>query len=102
MSDKQKQNIPSLQIINTGEKYKIYQVIGDTGMYMPPHLSTKEAVVIVYKGTSILEISNTKKHLNEGDVVIVPQDEVHSMTINSKFKSFVIMENDSEIKFANK
>lgn len=100
MIDLAKTKIPDLKILKKGQSYKIFEVTGYAGEVMPQHLSTKEAVVIVQEGKSILMINNENIHLNQNDVFIIPASVIHSMLIIEKFKSIVIMEHTSEIQFA--
>lgn len=51
MMGQKKTNIPNLRIMETGIKYKVNEVTGNQGNYMPPHLSTKEAIVVVHYGS---------------------------------------------------
>lgn len=97
--DSGKVNRPQLIQLTNGEKYKAYQVTGYAGMIMPQHISTKEAVVIIQEGKADLEINNSINHLKMNDVFVIPAGVHHSLAIKDRFKSIVIMENDSEIKF---
>ncbi|MEO8231785.1 MAG: cupin [Ignavibacteriota bacterium] len=95
----EKQNRPQLIPLTKGEQYKAYQVTGEAGMIMPQHISTKEAVVIIQEGAADLKINNSINHLEMNDVFVIPAGVRHSLAIKDRFKSIVIMENDSEIKF---
>lgn len=96
-----KNQIPVLCILKTGEIFKVYEVTGQAEMAMPAHHSTKEAVVIVKEGTAILNIQENKHLLEKGDVFIIPAKQSHSLELKTEFKAIVIMENDSNIKFEN-
>lgn len=99
MVDLTKTKTPDLKISKKGTTYKVLEVSGDEGAMMPAHLSTKEAVVIIQEGEADLEINNSINHLKMNDVFVIPAGVHHSLVIKDKFKSIVIMENDSEIKF---
>lgn len=100
MMDLTKTKMPEINISSKGQIYKIFEVTGNWGEVMPRHLSTKEAVVIVQEGKAILMINNENINLKKNDVYIIPASVIHSLLIIEKFKSIVIMENDSEIQFA--
>ncbi len=90
---------PRLSLLTKGEQYKVYQVTGEARMRMPTHISTKEAVVIIQEGSADLVINNSTTHLNVNDVFVIPASVHHSLLMQKKFRSIVIMENESEIKF---
>lgn len=92
---------PDLKLSKKGKSFKVLEVSGDEGAMMPPHLSTKEAVVIVQEGEAVLEIDNGINYFTKNDVFIIPAATVHSLSIKNKFKANVIMEVDSEIEFVN-
>lgn len=92
---------PVLKIVKTGKKFKIYEVTGDSDCVMSPHLSTKEAVIIVQEGGAILEIEGKINYLTKNDVFVIPFAAVHILSIKNKFKAIVIMELDSQIEFVN-
>ena len=96
-----KETLPQLNLLTKGKQHKVYQVTGEAEMIMPLHISTKEAVVIIQDGEAILEINNTINHLKMNDVFVIPAGVSHSLTIGERFKSIVIMDNDSEIEFVN-
>jgi quercetin dioxygenase-like cupin family protein len=101
MNDLTKTKIPELKVSKRGKSYKVFEVTGDEGALMPPHLSTKEAVVIVQEGEAELSIENSNSYFTKNDVFIIPAGTVHSLSIKKKFKSIVIMQLDSEIEFVN-
>lgn len=92
-------NYPKMTQLKTGNLYKVLEVTGISGMNMPEHISTKEAVIIVQKGTAILKIKNIDHTLTLGNSFIVPAGEKHMLQITEDFQAVVIMESDSEIKF---
>lgn len=101
MIDLKKVNMPELKISQKGKTYKVFEVTGESGAEMPPHISTKEAIVIVQDGEATLKIKSENNQLKENDVFIVPAATVHSLLIKNKFKAKVIMQIDSEIEFIN-
>lgn len=92
---------PNLRVAKTGKAYKVLEVTGDADCLMPPHLSTKEAVVIVQEGDAMLEIDGGINYLTKNDVFVIPAATVHTLSIKNKFKAIVIMELDSQIEFVN-
>lgn len=64
---------------------------------MPEHISTKEAVIIVQKGTAILKMKGIDHVLKVNESFIVPSGEKHGLQITEDFQAFVIMESGSEI-----
>lgn len=95
------ENLPDLKLLLKGEQYKVYQVSGQKGMRMPQHISTHEAILIVLAGSARLDINNTSQNLIQGDVFVIPGCVMHSLTIEDKFKSLVIMDLTSSIEFTN-
>ena len=93
------QNIPKLVALKSGESLKVYQVTGHADMEMPLHYSTKEAVVIVQKGSAQLKIDEIKHIIMEGSSFIIPAHQNHSLSIKTKFKALIIMSQDSNIEF---
>lgn len=101
MIAEKKQAIPTMILLNKGIQHKIYKVTAEAGMRMPEHISTKEAVVIVQEGSAILEINGSEKPLTKEDSFVIPAGVTHSLSIKEKFKSLVIMDNDSAIQFVD-
>lgn len=95
------ENIPEIKLLKRGKQYKVYQVTGKEGMKMPQHISTHEAILIVQEGCAKLKIENTVLDLYQGNVFVIPGCVVHSLTIEEKFKSLVIMDLTSSIEFTN-
>ena len=101
MIDLTKTKMPDLRITKKGKTYKVFEVSSEEPAVMPPHLSTKEAIVIVQDGEAALMINNENNYLIKNDVFIIPAAAEHSLLIKDKFKAIVIMELDSEIEFVN-
>ncbi len=49
-------NKPELTHLTLGDTFKVLLVKGLTGMKMPPHHSTQEAVIVVQKGEALLQL----------------------------------------------
>ncbi len=94
-------NNPKMIRLELGNTFKVLQVTGIAGMNMPEHISTKEAVIIVQKGTAILKMEGINHALKLNESFIVPAGQKHELQITTDFQSVVIMEKDSEIKFIN-
>jgi quercetin dioxygenase-like cupin family protein len=90
---------PQMVILDIGKSFKVLQITGSEGMSMPPHHSTKEAVIIILRGTATLSMNGIDHSLKEHESMIIPADQRHSLRINETFKAHVIMESDSQIKF---
>ncbi len=90
---------PSLKPLQVGEEFQTFVVTGEAGMNMPPHISTKEAVVIIRHGDAILNMDDKEHKLTAGEVFIIPGNNVHSLSLNSDFQAIVIMARDSRIEF---
>lgn len=93
------QNTPILKTLKTGASLKLYEVTGNAGMKMPLHYSTGEAVVIIQKGSALLHIDGQEHQLSKDDIYIIPADKMHSLQIETEFKSVLIMEQGSDIEF---
>jgi quercetin dioxygenase-like cupin family protein len=90
---------PQLTPLGKGVSIKTLQVTGLSGMIMPPHHSTKEAVIVVLEGQALLKMPGSKHLLKEGFSFIIPAGEEHTLTIQQDFKAIAIMAVDSEINF---
>ncbi len=90
---------PSLKPLQTGREFQTFVVTGKAGMQMPPHISTKEAVVIVRKGEAILKMDDHEHKLTAGEVFIIPGSKIHSLSLNRDFNAIVLMARDSRIEF---
>ncbi|MCM4154733.1 cupin domain-containing protein [Gramella sp. AN32] len=90
---------PELTPLDKGSALKTLQVTALTGMRMPPHHTTKEAVIIVQEGEALLKMPNVDHRLRQGAVFIVPAGAEHSLEIIQDFKAIAIMATDSEINF---
>lgn len=90
---------PQMTILQTGKSFKVLQVTGSEGMTMPQHISTKEAVVTVQKGSAMLKINGNEHLLTQHQSFVIPAGEPHSLTIKENFQAVAVMATDSEIKF---
>lgn len=93
---------PELTLIDKGNFLKTLQVTALKGMKMPPHHTSKEAVIVVQEGEATLKMPNVDHSLKQGTVFIIPAGVNHSLEINKDFKATVIMALDAEINFENK
>ncbi len=90
---------PELTLLDKGSSLKTLQVIALAGMRMPPHHTTKEAVIVVQEGEALLKMPNVDHRLRQGTVFIIPAGIEHSLEIKKDFKAIAIMAADSEINF---
>lgn len=90
---------PTLKPLEQGIEFKSFEVTGKTGMEMPPHISTGEAVVVIRKGSAALEMDGKVHEYGQGAVFIIPANKVHSLSIKSDFNAVVLMSSVSNIKF---
>jgi len=96
-----KENLPQMITLHNGRSHKVLQVTGSEGMSMPEHISTKEAVVIILKGSAVLTMKGNDYPLREHESIIIPGGEKHTLRIIKDFQAQVIMETDSQINFIN-
>lgn len=94
-------NNPKMIRLELGNTFKVLQVTGIAGMNMPEHISTKEAVIIVQKGTAMLKMNGIDHVVKLNESFIVPAGEKHALHLTEDFQAVVIMECNSEIKFIN-
>ena len=90
---------PELTPLDKGSALKTLQVTALTGMRMPPHYATKEAIIVVQKGEALLKMRNVDHRLKTGAVIIIPAGVEHSLEIEKGFKAIVIMAKDADINF---
>lgn len=91
---------PSLAISQKGRTFKVLEVTGSEGMSMPEHYCTSEAVLIIDRGSAVLNLLGKEYALKQHDSLIIPQGERHTLSISDDFQSHVVMKVDAEIKFA--
>lgn len=92
---------PELLPVATGDTLKIFEVTGTSGMEMPVHYSTEEAVVSVKQGSSKLQFEDDAVILNVGDTYLIPAGKLHSLTLLDDFRALVVMPVESDIKFSS-
>jgi quercetin dioxygenase-like cupin family protein len=95
-------SIPQVKISKSGNEFKILNVTGTKGSAMDTHLSTGEAILSVFRGEAVLKLGEKEMHLLPGELVIIPAEEPHTLSILNDFEANVIMAIDSQIKFLNK
>ncbi|SRX55122.1 cupin domain-containing protein [Aequorivita sp. CIP111184] len=92
-------NNPEMTTLSVGEIFKTLNIIAKSGMEMPLHHSTKEAVIVVLKGEAVLKMQDKNHTLSSGTTFIIPAMVKHSLKINKDFHAIAIMENTSTIEF---
>lgn len=92
-------NQPEMVQLQRGDFFKTIQVKGKTGMTMPQHHSTKEAVIVVQEGKALLKFPETDHILKKGFTLVIPAGTEHTLTIINDFTAVVIMAIDSKINF---
>lgn len=92
-------NKPEITLLETGDSIKTMQVNGLAGMTMPPHHSSKEAVIVVQEGQAVLKMPASEHHLMKGSILIIPAGKEHTLVIKKDFKAVAIMAVDSVINF---
>jgi len=92
-------NKPQITPLEMGETLKVLQIEGLAGMTMPPHSSSKEAVIVVQEGRAILKMPERDHLLKSGSTFVVPAGKEHKLSIEADFKAIAIMAVDSVINF---
>jgi quercetin dioxygenase-like cupin family protein len=92
---------PQIAVLKSGRSVKVLRVTGEEGMVIPEHFCTKEAVLVVQRGSAILEMEGTVISLARDQTVIIPGGANHTLNIKERFQAIVMMCIDSEIKFVN-
>lgn len=90
---------PSIDAAALGREFKVLKVQGDAGAYMPTHISTMEAVVIVIEGEAVIEMAGKDHALRASDTLVIPAGEPHSLVMKAKTVANVVMPIASEIRF---
>ncbi|PVW15912.1 cupin domain-containing protein [Marixanthomonas spongiae] len=90
---------PDMKLLHTGGTLKTLQVIAKAGMIMPPHHTTKEAVLVVQEGMALLNMPTTEHLLKAGMTFTISAKVEHSLKIKKDFKAVVIMALDAAIQF---
>ena len=81
----QDNSIVSKTIINKGNT-SITLFAFDAGQNIAAHTAPVDALVQVIEGEVEVIISGEKFNLNEGEIIIMPEGEPHSLTAKTKFK----------------
>ena len=89
---------PQTTILQAGNLFKVLQVTGTGGMYMPEHYSSSEAVIVVQKGSAVLGLNGKEYALRQDRSFVIPAGEQHTLRLEESFQAIVIMEISSEIK----
>lgn len=92
-------NQPELHLLHAGDSLKTLEVTALAGAIMPPHHTTKEAVIIVHQGRALLKMPTTVHVLQKGMALTIPALAQHSLEVKEDFKAVVIMALDSDIEF---
>lgn len=90
---------PNLSVVKAGQHLKILEVTGSSGMSMPMHYCTTDAVILVESGASELLIDPSPLILRKGDNFLIPSGVPHQLRILEAFKAKVIMSAGAEITF---
>jgi len=90
---------PELTPLIVGDSIKTMLVEGMAGTTMPPHHSTKEAVIVVQEGQALLKMPDSEHLLEKESVFVIPAGKEHTLSIRKDFKAIAIMALDSEIEF---
>lgn len=92
-------NKPELNLLKSGSSLKTLQISASSGMVMPLHHATKEAVIVIQEGEALLKMSDSEQQLTKGMTYIIPALVNHSLEIKKDFKAIAIMAVDSDIAF---
>ena len=92
---------PQIVILQSGDSVKVLQVTGKEGMVIPEHFCTKEAVLVIQKGSAILKMDGKECSLTRDQSFIIPGGTNHILNITEGFQAIVMMSIESEIKFVN-
>lgn len=63
----------------------------DEGQGLSEHAAPFEALVNVIDGEAEVTISGTSHSLSEGQMIILPANQPHSLKANKRFKMFLVM-----------
>ena len=90
---------PTLSPLTSGKALKVFEVSGKTGMVMPQHHSTLEAVVTIKSGKANLIFKDSEFLLQTGTSFLIPAGKSHVLEILEDLQAVVVMLVDSELKF---
>lgn len=82
-----------------GDSYKTLRVNAKSGMEMPAHHATSEAIIVVEKGKAILTMNGESHTLQVGSSIILPAKVDHSLKIEKDFQAVVVLDAQAEIEF---
>ena len=63
----------------------------DEGQGLSEHTAPYDALVIVLEGEVAIEVSGKNHHLNEGELIIMPANQLHAAKAVTKFKMILTM-----------
>jgi len=90
---------PQMHPLGKGEAFKLLEVNAKSGMSMPEHHATSEAVIVVKTGEAVLKMDKKEQILKSGDTIILPARKNHSLHINKDFNAIVTLAANGEIEF---
>lgn len=94
-----KSDRPEMLPLDRGAVFQTLQVSAKAGMIMPLHHTTKEAVIVVKKGSGLIRMESGNQLIKAGDSVIFPAFLDHSLEIKEDFMAVVVMATDGKIEF---
>ncbi|MCG2430390.1 cupin domain-containing protein [Aequorivita xiaoshiensis] len=90
---------PLVKLIEEGKKLIIKQMSAKSGQLLPKHQASDESVVVVGKGECIINFSEDKHYLKQGDSLIIPQNVWHQIKVIQDFKALHIMPKNIQFEF---
>lgn len=84
------------------ESINILKGIGLPGTWLPPHTADQEVQLIMTSGQILFNLAENAFHLYSGDCQVIPANELHSLKVLKNCQFFLVMPNNTKMKFSPK
>lgn len=89
---------PETQLLSEGKVFKTLRMTAEVNTIGPKHLSVEESVLVILKGSAILNIEGKEHNLKEGETKIILGGIEHYLEIIEATEAIHIMPVDNKIK----
>lgn len=83
-----------------GDLWLTKQMEGTDGVSLPGHRASIESVVVVIEGQCVIQFSDARHALRQGDTFIVPPDVWHQVRADPAFKAIHVMPKEIQFEFS--
>jgi len=85
--------------LETNESFKVLRGEGRSGEIMQPHLSNKDAFILVSKGSVLFKLDGADNYLAKDDCIHIPKNLVHSFKVIDPCEVLLTLDAEAKIQF---